>query len=302
MTRKKRLAVAACLNEVLRILVLKAPYDDNNMIEILHLIVDNFQSLDDFSSDPFGRRSTILENYANVKVCNLLLDLEFQNLVYDIFHHFLVTIKEDHDTKTLVAMESLMILCIEEMDEVTQTHHIMLWVVRNLEYVPSIVACRLVSNVFKHCEEKLIFHLHKWEKMVNNNKGDALHEENEGMIIGLLQEDLLNISSTPTWGEHQKNEEVVFIDLMKKWIDQVVSISEIVPEVVPIIEFVSIIEVVSVTKAQSFIDVVFIPKAMFVTEAMSITEVIFFSKVVCFSPKLCPSFWSFPSPRLYMSP
>ena len=124
------------------------------MIEILHLIVDNFQSLDDFSGDPFGRRSTILENCANVKVSNLLLDLELQNLIHGMFHHCLVTIKEDHDTKISVAMESLMISCIEEMDEISQPITSMLWVVCNLECIPSIAAYRLVSNVFKHCEEK----------------------------------------------------------------------------------------------------------------------------------------------------
>ena len=145
------------------------------MIEVLHLIVDNFQSLDDISADPFCRKSTILENCANVKMGNLLLDLELQNLVDDMFHHFLATIKEDHDTKVSVAMESLMISCIEEMDEISQPITSMLWAVRNLECIPSIAAYRLVSNVFKHCEEKLISHLHKWEKIDGSNKDDALH-------------------------------------------------------------------------------------------------------------------------------
>lgn len=83
---------------------------------------------------------------------NLLLDLELQNLVDDMFHHFLATIKEDHYTKVSVAMESLMISCIEEMDEISQPITSMLWAIRNLECVPSIAACRLVSHIFKHCE------------------------------------------------------------------------------------------------------------------------------------------------------
>ena len=40
--KDKRLVVAACLSEVLRISAPKAPYDDNTMIEILQLIVDSF--------------------------------------------------------------------------------------------------------------------------------------------------------------------------------------------------------------------------------------------------------------------
>ena len=38
----KRLAVAACLSEILRISAPRTPYDDNTMIEILQLIVDSF--------------------------------------------------------------------------------------------------------------------------------------------------------------------------------------------------------------------------------------------------------------------
>ena len=95
------LSVAACLSEILRILAPRTPYDDNTMIEILHLIVDNFQSLDDFSGDPFGKRFTVLKNFTNVQIGNLLLDLELQDLIHDIFHHFLVTIKEYHDNSII---------------------------------------------------------------------------------------------------------------------------------------------------------------------------------------------------------
>ena len=88
-----------------------------------------------------------MENCANFKISNLLLDLELRNLVHDMFHHFLVTIKEDHDTKILVVMESLMISCIEERDEISQPITSMLWVVRNLECIPSIATYRFYSNI-----------------------------------------------------------------------------------------------------------------------------------------------------------
>ena len=114
-----------------------------------------------------------------VKVSNLLLDLEL------IFFSIICFIR-DHDNKISVAIESLMISCTKEMDEMSQPITSKLWVVHNLECIPSIVACKLVSNVFKHCEEKLISNFYKWDKMDDNNKDDALHEENEGKIMGLL--------------------------------------------------------------------------------------------------------------------
>lgn len=140
-----------------------------------------------------------------------------------------------------------MISCTKEMDEISQPITSMLWLVRNLEWIPSIEAYRLVNNVFKHCEEKLISHLHKWEKMDDNDKGDALLKENEGMITELQQEDLLNLYTTPTWGEQLKNEDVTCMDLVKTWIDQVV------PKVVPVIEALSVEEVLSIVEVVSII-------------------------------------------------
>ena len=142
--------------------------------------------------------------------------------------------------------------------------------------------------------------------MDDNDKGDALHEENEGMITGLLQEDLLNLFATPTWGEHLKNEDVTCMDLVKTWTDQVVPITKIVPkvvlvaealfvmEVLSVAEVVSIIEAVFVAEAQSVIKVVFVPRAVSITEvmllpkAMLIIVVMSIAKVVCLSLGLYP--------------
>ena len=121
-----------------------------------------------------------------------------------MFHHFLVTIKECHYTKVSIAIESLIILCIEEMDEISQPIVSMLWVVSNLKCVPSIAPCTLVNNVFKHCEEKLMPHLYKWEKLGEGNKNDALHEGDEGIITRSFQshEDLLDFAAAQT---HENN-------------------------------------------------------------------------------------------------
>ncbi len=140
--------------------------------------------------------------------------------------------------------------------------------------------------------------------MDDNNKGDSLHEENEGMITGLLQEDLLNLSTTPTWGEHQKNEDVACMDLVKTWMDQVVPITKVVPvvealsvvEVLSIVKVVSIIEVVSVVEAQSIIKAMSVIKIVFVFEAVSVIKAMSIIVVMSIAKVTCPSLWCYPSP------
>lgn len=90
------------------------------MTKILHMIIENFQRLDDIISDPISRRFTILEICAKLKVSNLLLHLGLKDLIHNMFHHFLVTIKEHHDINIFSTMESIMISCIDGMDVISQ--------------------------------------------------------------------------------------------------------------------------------------------------------------------------------------
>lgn len=70
----------------------------------------------------------------------------------------------------------------------------MLWAIHNQECIPSIAACRLVNNLFKHCEEKLKSQLHKAKEVGDDNKSDEEDEE--------PHEDMQESSTTPTSGEN----------------------------------------------------------------------------------------------------
>lgn len=61
----------------------------NLVQEIFHLIVSTFSGLSDTSGPSFGRRVVILETLARYKSCVVMLDLECDDLVNEMFSTFL---------------------------------------------------------------------------------------------------------------------------------------------------------------------------------------------------------------------
>lgn len=57
--------------------------------EIFHLIVSTFSGLSDTSGPSFGRRVVILETLARYRSCVVMLDLECDDLVKEMFSTFL---------------------------------------------------------------------------------------------------------------------------------------------------------------------------------------------------------------------
>ena len=59
--------------------------------DVFSIIVDAFRNLDDIESPSFGRRTSILETVAKVRSCVVMLDLELDDLIQDMFKHFFAT-------------------------------------------------------------------------------------------------------------------------------------------------------------------------------------------------------------------
>lgn len=59
--------------------------------EIFQLIVTNFKGLDDVNSPSFSRRVSILETVAKVRSCVVMLDLECDDLILEMFEIFFAT-------------------------------------------------------------------------------------------------------------------------------------------------------------------------------------------------------------------
>lgn len=63
------------------------------MQEIFQLIVSSFENLSDNSSRSYTKRTSILETVAKVRSCVVMLDLECDALILEMFQNFLKAIR-----------------------------------------------------------------------------------------------------------------------------------------------------------------------------------------------------------------
>lgn len=61
--------------------------------DIFQLIVSSFENLSDKSSRSYDKRTLILETVAKVRSCVVMLDLECDGLIVEMFQHFLKAIR-----------------------------------------------------------------------------------------------------------------------------------------------------------------------------------------------------------------
>jgi len=124
-----KVAVGSCISEITRITAPEAPYDDDQMKvctivfyfrisidltimpfmkdisksiecyqcnflqDVFQLIVSAFENLHDKLSQSYAKRISILETVARVRSCVVMLDLECDALILEMFWHFLKTIR-----------------------------------------------------------------------------------------------------------------------------------------------------------------------------------------------------------------
>ncbi|XP_028799119.1 uncharacterized protein LOC114754513 isoform X2 [Neltuma alba] len=114
-----KVAVASCITEITRITAPDAPYDDDQMKEVFQLIVSSFENLYDTSSPSYARRTSIIETVAKVRSCVVMLDLECDALIVEMFQHFFNAVRGHHPENVLSSIETIMTLVIEESEEIS---------------------------------------------------------------------------------------------------------------------------------------------------------------------------------------
>ncbi|XP_062184176.1 sister chromatid cohesion protein PDS5 homolog C-like isoform X2 [Phragmites australis] len=151
-----KVAVTSCLTEVTRITAPEAPYDDDIMKDVFKRIVETFADLDDMDSPSFARRASILDSVARVRCCVLMLDLDLDHLIVDMFRNFFKAISMNHSENIIYSVETIMIFLIQESDNVTP--ELALCLLQNLkkeahETLPA--AFGLAERVVDNCKDKL---------------------------------------------------------------------------------------------------------------------------------------------------
>lgn len=154
--RDVKLLVATCICEITRITAPEAPYSDDVLKDIFRLIVSTFSGLSDTSGPSFGRRVVILETLAKYRSCVVMLDLECDDLVNEMFSTFFAVASDDHSESVLSSMQTIMVVLLEESEDVRED---LLFVIlsilgRNRSDI-TMAARRLAMNVIEHCAGKL---------------------------------------------------------------------------------------------------------------------------------------------------
>nr|GEY63383.1 hypothetical protein [Tanacetum cinerariifolium] len=87
-----RASVASCIGEITRIIAPYASYGDDEMKEVFQLVVSSLEDLSDESSRSYPKRVSIVENIAKVKSCLIVLELECDDLMVEMFEHFMKSV------------------------------------------------------------------------------------------------------------------------------------------------------------------------------------------------------------------
>ncbi|KAI3682841.1 hypothetical protein L1987_83148 [Smallanthus sonchifolius] len=151
-----KLLVAACTCEITRVTAPEAPYDDDVLKDIFHLIVSTFGGLRDTKGPSYGRRVTILETVAKYKSCIVMLDLECDDLINEMFTTFFAVASDGHSETVITSMKTIMVVLLEESEDINQDLLLIILSVLGRDKKAITTAARkLAMNVIGQCAGKL---------------------------------------------------------------------------------------------------------------------------------------------------
>ena len=114
-----KVLVLSCIIEITRIIAPDAPYKDEQMKEIFQLILAALENMSHVSTRSYKKVVSILDTIAKVKLCLVMLDLEYDALVVKMFQSFLKMIRSNHPPAVLSTIETIMNLVIDESEDIS---------------------------------------------------------------------------------------------------------------------------------------------------------------------------------------
>ncbi|KAI7744688.1 hypothetical protein M8C21_033090 [Ambrosia artemisiifolia] len=166
-----RVSVASCLCEVARITAPEPPYRDEIMKEIFQLNVLAFGQLSNVTGQSYHKAVHILESVAKVKSCLLMLDLECDALVLEMFEKFLSEIRVNHPRTVFSDIEAIMTIMIEESDEIT-TELLSLLISHVQKENETPASWKVAEKVLRNCTNTLKSYSETIMKLINSNLDD----------------------------------------------------------------------------------------------------------------------------------
>ncbi|KAJ1429183.1 Armadillo-type fold [Sesbania bispinosa] len=178
-----KVSVTSCFSEISRITAPDAPFDDEQMKEIFKLTVAAFEKLSHVSGRGYEKALHILDNVSKVRLFLVMQDLECDDLIIEMFQHFLRTIRSNHPSNAIRSMESIMTLVLLESEEISpDLLRPLLDSVRKENQTISPISWTLGEKVISNCAIKLKPYL----KIAVESSGRALHEYAQ-IVISICQ-------------------------------------------------------------------------------------------------------------------
>ncbi|GAV72361.1 hypothetical protein CFOL_v3_15849 [Cephalotus follicularis] len=151
-----RVSVASCISEITRITAPDTPYCDEKMKEIFQLTVAAFENLSHLSGRRYTKAVSILDTVAKVRSCLVMLDLECDELIVEMFQHFLRIIRSNHSHAVFSAMETIMSLVLDESEDISwDLLRPLLASVKKENQNTSPISCKLGEKVITDSAAKL---------------------------------------------------------------------------------------------------------------------------------------------------
>ncbi|GAB2293662.1 hypothetical protein Dimus_027876 [Dionaea muscipula] len=151
-----KIAVAACINEIMRITAPDAPYNDERMKDFFELTVASFNKLSAVSGRSYTKAVSIIDDVSKVRSCVMMLDLKCTALIIKMFEQFQENIRSDHPLAVFKAMEAIMTLIILESKDISlELLKVILFFVKKENQHASPTAWKLGCKLIESCAEKL---------------------------------------------------------------------------------------------------------------------------------------------------
>ncbi|KAL3366537.1 hypothetical protein AABB24_011296 [Solanum stoloniferum] len=169
-----KVSVISCITEISRIYAPKYPYNDHRqMEEILRQTVMALKKLADVTSRSYRKVVRVLEIFAKVRLSAVVLDLENEKLISEIFKVFLEVIRPYHPHNIFTWMKEIMIRLIKGSDEISvELLRLLLDSLKIDNQMDSPVASHLVEEVLKDCAAIVKPYFAEALKSMSLNSGD----------------------------------------------------------------------------------------------------------------------------------
>ncbi|XP_050944558.1 sister chromatid cohesion protein PDS5 homolog D-like isoform X2 [Cucumis melo] len=151
-----KITATSCITEITRITAPDAPYDDEKMKVIFQLTLEAFRKLSNVSGRCYTKALSILDAVAKVRLCLVMLDLECDNLILEMFQSFLKLIRSNHPTAVFSAMEAIMTNVLDESEDISlDLLRLILASVRKENQEAASISWKLAERVMSNCATKV---------------------------------------------------------------------------------------------------------------------------------------------------